>query len=246
MLALNIHKTFRTRASSFILSINFEAVGRRIVFFGPSGSGKTLTMQAIAGLLKPQSGRIAVDGAVFFDSLQKIWIAPQKRHVGYVLQDYALFPHLNVLQNVAYPHSGLFGQRISASQRRNAEELLQRFGILALAAQRPLELSGGQKQRVALARAINYSPRLLLLDEPFSALDPLLREHLRQEILAILEELAIPAVIITHDPEDVEAFAGGLVLFHSGKAKVISDWPQIRARFATTAQALRSLVNSGN
>lgn len=243
MLDIEIHKIFKSSASRFTLNINFAVNGMRTVFFGPSGSGKTLTLQAIAGLIRPDAGRIAVNGLVYYDSLKKLWLSPQKRRTGYMIQDYALFPQLNVLQNVAYSRTHMFGRHVGQAQKEAVLPLLERFGLAGLASSMPAELSGGQKQRVALARALNNSPRLLLLDEPFSALDPLLRERLRAEILAILGELAIPTVIITHDPDDVDTFAGELVLFNKGEARVISDWRTIRAKFGSAFQALRSLLS---
>lgn len=248
MIAIAISQTFRTRFSCFHLDINLtlDSLTGRTVFFGPSGSGKTLTMQALAGLIRPERGKITVGSAIFLDSSKRIMMPPQLRRTGYMPQDYALFPHLNVLQNVAYSRSGLFARHISAIQKSQTVALLERFGLANLSSHLPEQLSGGQKQRVALARAINYSPRLLLLDEPFSALDPLLRQHLRREILDILEELSIPAIIITHDPDDVDAFAGELVLFKCGQAAPVPEWDNIRASFVTSAEALRHLYLAGN
>lgn len=239
MLELSLIRTF----PRFRLEIAFKLAppSRRVVFFGPSGSGKTLTMQCIAGLKKPSRGYIRIDGNVFFDSEQKINLPTRERRLGYMFQDYALFPHLNILQNVAYAGTGLFARHISKAEKEKALAYLKNFGLIQLASHLPGEISGGQRQRVALARALNSRPVMLLLDEPFSALDPLLRRRMRSEILSILEKLDLPVVIITHDPEDVEVFAGDLVLFQRGKAKVITDWGTIRSRFATTAECLLSL-----
>lgn len=244
MLKLHIGKAFRAGRKTFRLNLDFDIGSdyRRVVFFGPSGSGKTLAMQSIAGLQKPAYGKIEALGRVLYDSDKKIFVPPQKRRVGYLLQDYALFPHLNILQNVAYSHTGLFPRIISKAESRKASEILKRFGIDHLKRHLPGEISGGQKQRAALARALNSGPDILLLDEPFSALDPLMRAHMRSEIQALLQEMNLPVVIITHDPDDVETFAGALVLFHAGSAQVISDWPEFRKDFATTAQALQALM----
>lgn len=240
MLFLQISKTY----PNFRLNINFSinAKARAAVFFGPSGSGKTLTMQCVAGLVKPDSGRIEAAGKLMFDSDARINLSPQKRAIGYMVQDYAMFPHLTILRNVAYPKSGLFGLHVGKKQKRQALSLLEKFGIDHLCNLYPGQISGGQKQRTALARALNSNPGLLLLDEPFSALDPLLRQNMRAEILRFLVELQLPVVIITHDPDDVEAFAGSLVLFRQGGAHVVADWKEQRARFPSAAACLRHLA----
>lgn len=250
MLDLKIGKTYSRACNcgkkNFCLDIDFS-IGdefRRAVFFGPSGSGKSLTLNCIAGLTRPDSGRIAARGRVFFDSAQNIFLPPQKRRMGYMFQDYALFPHLTVLQNTAYSGSGLFGRHIDAREKEKAMAMLEKFGIAHLAGHYPSEISGGQKQRAALARAINADPDILLLDEPFSALDPLLREKMRHEMLEMMENFALPAVIITHDPDDVDEFAGALVLFDAGRAHVERSFREERKKFASSAQCLRKLQES--
>ena len=203
-----------------------------------------MTMQCIAGLQTPAQGRIAAGDRVLYESGAKTDLPPQKRQMGYMLQDFALFPHLTVLQNAAYSRSSLFGRRMSKKTRSMTMDLLKSMGIAELADNLPDEISGGQKQRTALARALNANPRLLLLDEPFSALDPLLREQMRRELLSRLEILSIPAVIITHDPADVEAFAQALVLFEKGETCAIDDWPKARGKYASIDACLRDLQKS--
>lgn len=243
MIDLAIVKTFRGASSDFRLDaqIKIDDAYKSAVFFGPSGSGKTLTMQCIAGLARPNSGHISILGQQYFDSGNGINLPPQQRHIGYMLQDYALFPHLTLLQNVAYAQSGIFGRLLSAKTRNAAFATLERFGLGDLQNHYPAELSGGQKQRAALARALFANPRILLLDEPFSALDPLLRKKMRGEILGWLKTLSSPAIIITHDPDDVDAFAGMLALFWQGKTRLINNYPELRKNFATAADCILSL-----
>ncbi|MDO5538172.1 MAG: ATP-binding cassette domain-containing protein, partial [Desulfovibrionaceae bacterium] len=163
------------------------------------------------------------------------------RHVGYLLQDYALFPHLSALDNVGFALSGPFG-RLRPEARQRARELLARLEVDTLWDRLPAEMSGGQRQRVALARALAADPRILLLDEPFSALDPLLRVRMRTEIRALLEDWNIPMVIITHDPDDVEAFADMLVMFSEGRTRQCVDWTGLRGTGERSRQALLDLV----
>jgi molybdate transport system ATP-binding protein len=173
------------------------------VLFGPSGSGKTTLLRALAGLDAGASGRIALAGEPWLDSPAGLRRPPQARRIGLLSQDYALFPHLSVEANVGY---GLFALP-GAERRARVREVAERIGIGALLARRPGQLSGGQRQRVALARALAPAPRLLLLDEPLSALDAPAREALRGELRATLERAGVPAIVVTHDR--VEALALG-------------------------------------
>ena len=245
MIFLDIKKSFDDpgREAPFHLGIRLEMPedSRTLVLFGASGSGKTLTLHCLAGLVRPDAGRIVVDGNVLYDSEQGICVPARRRRIGYMFQDYALVPHLSVLHNVAYAGTGLLPWRLNGEQRTWAMDLLERLGIAHLARLYPGNLSGGQKQRVALARALGTRPSLLLLDEPFSALDPLLRERLRGEIQEILAAFAIPAVIISHDPEDVDAFAGTLVTYHRGRARMIADYASLRREYASAGDCLRHL-----
>jgi molybdate transport system ATP-binding protein len=173
------------------------------VLFGPSGSGKTTVLRCLAGLDRPNRGYIRFEEQPWFDAGQGVFLSPQKRGVGLLSQEYALFPHLSVAGNIAY---GLGGIRASERQQR-VQKMLALFGLSGLDSRRPRELSGGEQQRVALARALVRQPRLLLLDEPLSALDSPTREHLRRELRQLLAELAVPAMLVTHDR--VEALAVG-------------------------------------
>lgn len=240
MLVLKIKKNLGKGRHYFLLDLDLiiQEHARRIVFFGPSGSGKTLSLRCLAGLVTPDQGLIKVDGTVLFDSASGINIIPQKRHMGYMPQDYALFPHLTLLENVAYPKSGLWARFIKKKEKKDALALLTRFGLEKLAGNLPCELSGGQKQRAALARAFNSKASLLLLDEPFAALDPLLRHDLRFQLLELLKESNLPLVVITHDPADVDAFAQSVVLFCQGRVNLIANYQEERQKFPDAVSCL--------
>ena len=213
---IDIDKTVTSEGRSFHLRVRFKTQARRTVIFGPSGAGKSLTLQALAGLLQPDRGRIAFSGDVLFDSATGVNVPARLRDFGYLFQDYALFPKLNVRQNIAFGlQSGLRNpqRRIGGDA---VERWLHAFELDEVAAQRPSELSGGQRQRTALARALVHSPRALLLDEPFSALDPELRQRMRKELDELLQRIGIPVVMITHDPEDLDWFGDEALYLRDG------------------------------
>lgn len=207
-LQVDIRRTLRSPGREFRLNVRFTTTAPLVVVFGHSGSGKSVTMQAIAGLLRPDEGRIVAGTEALFDSARRIDVAARRRRVGYVFQDYALFPHLTVAANVAFGAGG---------DARAVAGLLRSFAIEELADSFPAQLSGGQRQRVALARALAPRPGLLLLDEPFAALDPLLREEMRAELLQSVQAWGIPVVIITHDPADADFFPGQRITFSDGR-----------------------------
>jgi molybdate transport system ATP-binding protein len=209
---------FRARKGSFPLEPRFEAGDELVVLIGASGSGKSLTLKAVAGLLTPDSGTIVLPGGVIaFDAAARVNIPPQRRSVGYVVQDLALFPHLTVRQNIEF---GLMGRPRAAVARR-ATELIGLLRLDGLEDRRPGAISGGQQQRVALARALAGAPRLLLLDEPFSALDPALRSELRRELLSLRRRLGLTVLFVTHDIGEAYALADRIVVYHDGR--VIQD-----------------------
>lgn len=208
---LYVRKTLVSAQRRFELDVRLRSDAPRIVLMGPSGAGKTRLLQAIAGLLRPDEGHIRIGGRTFFDSKSGLHLPPQQRRVGYLFQDYALFPHLSVLANVAFGlRQGVWG-RLSHEQKEEAMHWLERFEITHLAQQRPHTLSGGQQQRVALARMAILKPRVLLLDEPFSALDPALRISMRQQIDKLLNLLGIPLLMVSHDEHDRQAFGAQVV-----------------------------------
>lgn len=244
MIELIFNKTVGRGKAAFTMKMDFVIARnqRKAVFFGPSGSGKTLAMKCVAGLVIPDEGRIAIAGKTLFESRSDINIPVRKRGCGYLSQDYALFPHLTLLENVAYAQSGLTGRFLRKGQQKKAEELLRLFGMEKQAGIFPVNLSGGQKQRGAIARALNSRPEILLLDEPFSALDPLLRSAMRSELADLLEKWRLPIIVITHDPEDVDAFAGALALFHNGNVRLIENYQQIRMSYPSAEECLRALA----
>ena len=216
LLDLDISKTMRSGQREFHLQLNYASNGDRLVILGPSGSGKSLLLQMIAGLLTPDSGYLKLAGRTLFDQQQGINLTPQQRQVAFLFQNYALFPHLSVRQNIAFGlRRGLFNPRPQMASE-TVDNWLENFGLESVQEQKPHELSGGQRQRTALARALVTQPRALLLDEPFSALDPDLRIHMRKELRELQERLAVPLILITHDFDDVKAFSDETLCLKDG------------------------------
>ena len=214
---VDLRRQFINGKRRFTLDMRFCSDAKRLVLFGPSGAGKSQTLKMIAGLDTPDQGHVRLDGTTLFDSHAGANMAPQRRGLGYVFQDYALFPHLTVRQNIAFAlHAGLFNPG-----RREHHEAVSRwvdaFHLEPVAHHYPDQLSGGQRQRTALARALVASPCALLLDEPFAALDRALRKHLRDELLALQARLDIPMILITHDEEDVECYAEQVIYIRDGQ-----------------------------
>ena len=207
---------------AFNLAAQFESGSARVVMFGPSGAGKSLTLQAIAGLVRPDAGRIALGGRVLFDSAAGIDLPARERRIGYLFQEHALFPHLSVARNIAFGLLPSLPWRMPASIAMKVERVMQQLDLQGLGERRPHELSGGQRQRVALARALLREPDVLLLDEPFAALDPSLRSRVRAELEGIRQRFAVPMVLITHDLDDVRDLADTLVLFEPGRVAAVA------------------------
>ena len=219
---VRIRKHVEGGGRRFELSVAFATDARRTVVHGPSGAGKSLTLQAIAGLLKPDEGTIRIDGKPVFDSASRIDVPARQRGLGYLFQDYALFPQLTVRQNIAF---ALKRGWLNPSRHGGGEAVdrwIQAFELERVAQQRPHQLSGGQRQRTALARALVNEPRALLLDEPFSALDPELRGRMRTELDMLLERVGIPMLMISHDPEDVARFGDRRILLRDGTVQAES------------------------
>jgi molybdate transport system ATP-binding protein len=213
-----IRKKMGEGARGFDLDMVFRSDARRLVLFGPSGAGKTLSLKAIAGLLRPDEGHIVFDGEPLFDSSAAIDVAARRRRLGYVFQEYALFPHLTVRQNIGFALAkGWRNPRRDAADAA-IEQWLDALELRLLGDRFPDQLSGGQRQRAALARALAAEPRALLLDEPFAAMDVPLRGKLRAQLHELQARFALPILLITHDVADVDAFADEIVLVEAGRA----------------------------
>ena len=230
----------RKRLGEFQLDAAFAAPGGLITLFGPSGSGKSLTLQTIAGTIEPDEGRISLDGHPIFDSSSGLNLPAQKRRVGYVPQHYALFPHLSVADNIGFGLDRLPRE----TRRQRVAELLRNFDLQALAERRPRQLSGGQQQRVALARALAVQPGLLLLDEPFAALDAALRGALRQELAQVQKLWNISMLIVTHDLSDVFALGQRVIVYDNGR--VIQQGARDEVFFRPTSRRVAEFVQTGN
>jgi molybdate transport system ATP-binding protein len=216
-----------SQAGPIPLDVDFACgPGELLALVGPSGAGKTTVLRAIAGLCRPEAGRIVSGGDIWFDGAAGIKVPPQARAVGLVFQDYALFPHLSALDNVR-----LAMHHLPEPQRTvAAASLLERVHLEGLEARKPEQLSGGQRQRVALARALARDPKVLLLDEPFSAVDRMTREPLKEEIANLHRALAIPIVLVTHDLEEAQALADRISVIDHGRTLQTGTPDDVRLR----------------
>ncbi|OCC14933.1 Molybdenum transport ATP-binding protein ModC [Dissulfuribacter thermophilus] len=208
------------KLSGFDIDISFSCPnGSLLALIGPSGAGKTTIVRSIAGLERPDSGFIACNGIVWSDTKKGIWVPPQKRRLGYVFQEYSLFPHLTVEKNIAF----------AADDLKEVEELIELLGIGHLRRRKPHQISGGERQRVALAQALARKPSVLLLDEPFSALDIATRQKLREELKSLKGRLSIPIVMVTHDLNEAQFLADEMLPIEQGKMA-----PEWLSRFLST------------
>ncbi len=211
------------RRNGFHLQVCFAAGTETLVLFGASGAGKTTTLNAIAGLLRPDSGEICLDEQVFFCQGRggpRVHLAARRRNVGYVFQNYALFPHLTARQNIAFP--------LRRPQRNGkADELLEKMALTHLAERYPAELSGGQQQRVAIARALAAEPKVLLLDEPFAALDLALRQRFQRDLRQLQEEMGLVVLYVTHNLDDAFAVGHRLAVLQDGQVRQIGPVEEV-------------------
>ena len=229
MLERGFAKRFPARPDSaaFSLELEFQAAAGVTVLFGPSGSGKTLTLDAIAGFARPDDGRILLDDDILFDAATGVNLPPRARHCGYVFQNYALFPHMTLRQNLAFAAE----RRPRLERHRKVNEMLERFHLTDAAGRRPHEVSGGQKQRCSIARALIGSPKLLLLDEPARGLDAPLRAEFYELLRQVRAEFQIPMLLVTHDLDECFELGDEMLilregrLVQSGSPRAIVDQP---------------------
>ena len=211
MLRVNIVKKF----STFKLAVDFSLGREILVLQGPSGAGKTTLLNCLAGLEKPTEGEIRLQQRLLFSSKEKVVIPPQKRRIGYVFQDYALFPHMTVKKNITYNITG--GCKCGVNYRSSVQDLMAMLQITHLQHRLPISLSGGEKQRVALARALLREPDLLLLDEPLSALDRNNRKAVQSELKKIHNRWQVPLILVTHDMEEAAYLGERLIRLEKGE-----------------------------
>lgn len=205
----------KKKLEEFSIELQLKSSAGRIGILGSSGCGKSMTLKMIAGIETPQEGRIEIGSRVLFDSEKRINIKPQKRNVGYLFQNYALFPAMTVEENIA---AGLKGEK--EEKKRRVREMTERFGLTGLEKRFPGELSGGQQQRTALARIMAYEPEVILLDEPYAALDMFLRDRLEQELLTMLEDYSGTVILVSHNRDEIYRFSEDLLVMEEGKAAV--------------------------
>lgn len=208
-----IEARFEKRLPLFTLRVDFSVEKMTVILWGESGAGKTTILNCIAGLAAPDRGRIVLEGKTVFSSEQGINLSPQERGVGYVFQDYALFPHLTAEENITLA--------LAPKERARGREYLERFGLTHLRKRRPTLLSGGERQRLALARALATEPRVLLLDEPFSALDRRTREETYREFLALRENLSMSVILVTHSREEAELLGNRIIELREGEVSEV-------------------------
>jgi molybdate transport system ATP-binding protein len=230
----------RKRLPGFDLDIAWTSEAPVTTLFGPSGAGKTVTLDCIAGLLTPDAGRVAVGGRVLFDAAAGLDVPPRARRLGYVFQGYALFPHLTVLDNVT------FGLHALPRRERHtrARAVLERIGLAGFERRHPGDLSGGQRQRVALARALATEPSLLLLDEPFSALDAPLRHALREDLARVLADWRTAAVLVTHDFTEAYRLGDRIVVYDAGR--VVQAAPRSELLWQPASESVARIMGIRN
>ena len=228
---MSLSVDIRKHLGDFSLDVQFQAADAPLALFGASGCGKSVTLKCIAGILRPDEGRITLDGRVLFDSAARIDLPPQQRHVGYLFQQYALFPNMTVRQNIA--------AAVRRKDRRETlvPELLRRFRLEDKASLRPRQLSGGQQQRTALARILASEPSAILLDEPFSALDSYLRSQLEIELAEFLSDFQGPLLWVSHDRGEVLRNCPAICVMEHGRSQPVTTAQDLMHRPATEAAA---------
>ena len=244
MLEIEITKSFSGGVSPFHLDVNFRVDEGITVLFGPSGAGKTAVLNAVAGVVRPDAGRIASGGVTYFDAETKTFLPSAKRRVGYVFQGLALFPHLTVTENVGYGLGSAWLPSKRTARRKLVAEHLANFHLEQLADRRPGEISGGQQQRVALARALIHRPRVLLLDEPLTGLDLPVKREILSDLRGAVEQLRIPALFVTHDAQEAARLGDRILLMEQGR--IISEGEPLAVLKGPTQETVARLADAGN
>ena len=219
---MSLFVDIKKRLKGFTLNVSFETNGDYLGILGASGSGKSMTLKCIAGIETPDEGSIVLNGKVLFDSKKKINLKPQERNIGYLFQNYALFPNMTVEDNIGI---GLAGSKKEKEQK--VREMMELFHLKGLEKKYPKQLSGGEQQRVAMARCIIYNPDILMLDEPFSALDSHLKDQLQTEVLELLKFYDGEVLIVTHSRDEVYKFCENLVIIDKGNSILFGNTKEI-------------------
>jgi molybdate transport system ATP-binding protein len=242
MIQVRIRKAYAAGPDSggFSLDLEFQVAAGVTVLFGPSGSGKTLTLDSIAGFVRPDEGRILLDDDILFDGAANVFLPPQQRHCGYVFQNYALFPHMTLRQNLEFAVE----RRPRLERHRRVNEMLERFHLQDAAGRRPHEVSGGQRQRCSIARALIGSPKVLLLDEPSQGLDAPLRGELYAGLRQVREDFKIPVLLVTHDLEECFELGEEMLIMRDGR--VVQSGPPRKVLDQPANQDVARLLGTFN
>lgn len=232
---MSVFVDIEKKLGSFCLNVKFEAENETLALLGSSGCGKSMTLKCIAGIEKPDRGKIIVDGVTLFDSEKKINLSPQERRTGLMFQNYALFPHMTVLQNV---QAGAKREKDPNIRKTTVQTTLDLFGLTEYKNRYPHQLSGGQQQRAALARILVSNPRILLLDEPFSALDSHLRFKLEQEVRQVLRRFGKTAILVSHDRDEVYRLSHRIAVMDEGRIQAIGTQKEVFANPRTRKGAI--------
>ena len=237
---MSIYVDINKKLGNFNLNVKFNTDSKSTALFGLSGSGKSVTLKCIAGIIKPDSGKIVINGKVLFDSDKKINLPPQKRNIVYLPQNYALFPNMNIRENIC---CGLY--RFKSNERKSlCDEYIKRFKLEDVAELYPHQISGGQQQRVALARALATKPKLLLLDEPFSALDAQLKLQLELDMIDTLKEFEGSVIFVSHNKDEVCSLCESVCVINDGISDIVKSIEYVLNNPLTKTEALLSGIEN--
>lgn len=232
---MSIYVDIEKKLGNFQLQVQFEVQDEVLALLGASGCGKSMTLKCIAGIERPDRGKIVLDGVTLFDSDKKLNLSPQERHTGLLFQNYALFPNMTIMENI---EAGARREKNSVRRKELVKDIVDSFGLNTLLEYYPRQLSGGQQQRVALARMLVSDPKLLLLDEPFSALDSHLRFQLEQEVWGLIQRFGKSVILVSHDRDEVFRLADKIAIIKDGKLETIGDKREVFAQPKTRQAAI--------